>query len=253
MEPQVLARVLYRWIYTWALPRYCESQEEFELSKALFLFVVRSELFTSTFGTSLCQRMIEFVRQHVFPNQSRMCYYLRRSFFHLETHTNCSHEGTNKGMKYSACPVRPQLSIDKSAQILTLNAEISDKNNQIQNCSQATSFKLWYSSPTAPFLTELAESLVSKQWEERVHFVYWKLNERQWLVTSRKDSILYLDESYQTENDFSDDLYRDTEAEQVNSKKLMYFCTYILYKLQNYIKFDQLRLMGRLNYNFLSN
>ena len=218
-EPQVLARVLYRWIYTWALPRYCESQEEFELSKALFLFVVRSELFTSTFGTSLCQRMIEFVRRHVFPNQSCMCYYLRRSFFHLETHTNCSHEGTNKGMKYSACPVRPQLSIDKSAQILTLNAEISDKNNQIQNCSQATSFKLWSISPTAPFLTELAESLVMKQWEERVHFVYWKLNERQWLVTSWKDSILYLDESYQTENDFSDDLYRDTEAEQVNSKK----------------------------------
>jgi hypothetical protein len=98
------ARTIYRWMFSWAQPKYCESEEEYFVSKSLFMMFVASTQVREVLGEVAADAIIKFARESVIPHEERMAYYKRHDLFHLETHTNCGHEGTNNGMKN--CSIR---------------------------------------------------------------------------------------------------------------------------------------------------
>jgi hypothetical protein len=52
-------------------------------------------------GCGVGEAIMKFVRASVIPQEERMAYFKEHhGLFHLETHTNCGHEGTNTGMKH---------------------------------------------------------------------------------------------------------------------------------------------------------
>jgi hypothetical protein len=117
------ARTTYRWMFSWAQPSYCETEEEYFLSKALFMKFVASRQVREVLGSGVGEAIIKFARETVIPQEERMAYYKRHGLFHLEAHTNCGHEGTNNGMKHCATPVMPQnCLLDRAVQTLHLNA-----------------------------------------------------------------------------------------------------------------------------------
>jgi hypothetical protein len=87
------------------------------------------------------EAIIKFARESVIPHEERTAYYKRHGLFHLETHTNCGHEGTNNGMKHCATPVIPQNRLDRAVQTLHLNATMKVGNKSIDVCHKSNSKK----------------------------------------------------------------------------------------------------------------
>ena len=73
-EKHQCARVIYRWMFSWAQPSFCESEEEYKLSKALFMQYVKSEKVEELLGSTDVERLLNFVRKSVFTQEDRMCY-----------------------------------------------------------------------------------------------------------------------------------------------------------------------------------
>jgi hypothetical protein len=90
-----------------AQPDLCVSEEEYKVSKALFMQLVKSNQAKVFFGSAFVDSVVLFVWEKVFLHKDRICYFKRHGLFSLETHTNCGHEGTNNGVKHCSSPVMP--------------------------------------------------------------------------------------------------------------------------------------------------
>jgi hypothetical protein len=126
------ARTMYQWMFSWAHPSYCETDKEYYVSKALFFTFVQSREVKEILGSVYVEAIINFARKNVLPQEDQMSYFKPHDLFHLETHTNCAHKGTNIGMKNCAAPVMPQNRLDRAVKTLHLNAEIKAANTSIK-------------------------------------------------------------------------------------------------------------------------
>ena len=158
-----IARTLYRWMFSWSQAGFCNTEDEYVMSKMLFLKYLQSPMIVKEIGHSNVERILLFLRHSIFPVEEKMVYWKCRHLFHLNIHTNCAHEGVNSGMKHCLLSVKPQHSLAQAAQILTTNAKIKQHNTDIEVCSEMHHKKLWLGSPTAPHLTAFGESLISQE------------------------------------------------------------------------------------------
>jgi hypothetical protein len=60
------ARTVYKWLFSWAQPEYCETEEEYFVSKALFLMFVQSNPVKDLFGSSFVDSVLLFVQKMFF-------------------------------------------------------------------------------------------------------------------------------------------------------------------------------------------
>ena len=119
-----IARTLYRWMFSWSQAGFCNTEDEYVMSKMLFLKYLQSPMIVKEIGHSNVEQILLFLRHSIFPVEEKMVYWKCRHLFHLNIHTNCAHEGVNSGMKHCSLPVKPQHSLAQAAQILTTNAKI---------------------------------------------------------------------------------------------------------------------------------
>jgi hypothetical protein len=68
-ETNKTARTIYRWLFSWAQPSYCENEDEYKVSKALFMKFVQSTQVKELFGSSFVDSVVLFVRESVFPHE----------------------------------------------------------------------------------------------------------------------------------------------------------------------------------------
>ena len=129
-----VARIIYRWIFSWCRPGYCITRDEFLISYALFLDFIGSKDVLSLFGEEACNLIIKFVRENVLPHEENFCYYKRHGIFHLETNTNCGLEGLQNGTKHSSNPLRPSTKLDKAVRVLEKNSKIKAIDRSIAIC-----------------------------------------------------------------------------------------------------------------------
>ena len=210
-ESNKTARTIYRWIFSWAQPSYCESEEEYIVSKALFLKFVQSDQVKDLFGSGFVESVVQFVRVNVFPHEARFCYYKRHGLFHLETHTNCGHEGTNNGIKNCSSPVMPQNRLDRAIKTLNFNADIKALNTSIMVCQKTNSRKLWSDSPTSGYVTDPCESMLRTEWKAASDWIPQRVSKFRWLVFHRlhQESLslqYWSDEDITSEEDNDDDV-----------------------------------------------
>ena len=181
-EINKVARKVYRWLFSWAQAGHCETLEEFVVSKALLVSFVESKEVTALLGSTLVESILDFIRQHVEHHEDRFCYYKRHSIFHLETHSNTSHEGTNNGLFNCAAPVMPTNSMEKAAKTLAFNADLKTQNTMIKMQDKFASKKLWSSSPTSDYVTDLAESLILTEWRKADNYDSYRYGATNWYV-----------------------------------------------------------------------
>jgi hypothetical protein len=153
-------QTIYVWIFSWAQPSFCESEEEYKVSKVLFMQFFQSNQVKQLFGYPFVETVVQFVCGNVFPHKDRFCYFKRHSLFHLETHTNCGHEGTNNGVKYCSSPVMPQNLLDRVIKMLTLNADVKALNTSIKVCKKTNKQKLWSNIQTSGYVAYPCESML---------------------------------------------------------------------------------------------
>jgi hypothetical protein len=166
----LICRTVKLWLYSWMRPGYCESKEEYSISKALLMSYLNNVDVVDAIGIGNSTRIMKFIREHVEPLEEFYCFYLRRHLRHYDTYYNTSHEGTNNSIKSCAAPTLPQFTIERSATVLTMNAARKCQATAIKHCHEATGSKLWSALPTSQYLTTLAESPVSHEWERRIDY-----------------------------------------------------------------------------------
>ena len=182
-----IARKLYRWMFSWAQANHCETREEFNVSKALFLAFVQSSSITELIGSHLVDTIVEFLREHVSHHEDRFCYYVRRGLFHLETHSNTLHEGTNNALFNCAAPVMPTNSLERAVSTLHMNADLKTQNTCIMMEEKMASRKLWSDSPTSNHVTDLCENLLMTEWSKSDDWIAYRANAKRWLVCYRNE------------------------------------------------------------------
>jgi hypothetical protein len=206
-ESNKTARTIYRWIFSWAQPSHCETSEEYLVSKALFLKFVQSNQVKDLFGSVFVESVVNFVRENVFPHEERFCYFKRHSLFHLETHTNCGHEGTNNGVKNCSSPVMPQNRLDRAIKTLNLNADVKAINTSIKLCQKTNQRKLWSDTPTSGFVTDVCESMLKTEWKCASAWIPHQVSKYRWLVIHHSET------AHSNFNSWSDD-DEDTDSDE---------------------------------------
>jgi hypothetical protein len=208
------ARTIYRWMFSWAQPSYCESEEEYVVSKALFMQFVQSYQVKNLFGQPFIDSVTRFVRENVFTHEDRFCYYHRHGLFHLEIHTNCGHEGTNNGVKNCASPVMPQNRLDGTIKTLNLNADVKAINTQIMVCQKATARKTWTDTPTSEHVTDPCESMLRTEWKAAANWVPYRRSQFKWLVVHEQHNERHRYNDWSDEEDSEDEEDSDVPEQE---------------------------------------
>lgn len=162
-------QIVQKWMYSW-MNGLVETEEEYKISKALLIHYLKSNALQEKAGESNLDRIVTFVRKNVEPHEANYCFYLRIGIRHFEEYTNSSHEGTNNGLKHSAAPVLPVMSLQRTTEVLTDNAAMKCLAQEKVAAKQATEHKLWSDLPTAGHLVTRAEALLHNEWDERHNY-----------------------------------------------------------------------------------
>jgi hypothetical protein len=101
-------RRIHSWMYSWTRPSYCQTQEEYELSKHLFMECLTSKHALKMAGNNefTISSAIAFIKRYVFPNEELFLFHSRKNIFNLCVATTSAHEGTNHGLKSHAAAVK---------------------------------------------------------------------------------------------------------------------------------------------------
>jgi hypothetical protein len=177
-----VSHTIKRWINSWAWPGYCETQDEFDLSKGLLLLYLDSVNVKMVFGEAGSTQIKSFIRNNVEPHEDFLCSFIHKSVFHLDTTSNTPHEGTNNGIKNCGGPALPQHTLDRSTEVLITQSKIKTAQTIVRLASKLSSKNLWSNLPTANFVTDLGEGLITAQWKERLHYTPRQVGQYKWLV-----------------------------------------------------------------------
>ena len=122
-------------------PGYCVNWQEYNRSKRiLFQFILCIE---DKIGDENVRQIIEFIRDHVEPQEAYFCFYMHMDPRNFGSYLNSGHEGTNHGMKSCAGAVMPQHALNKSIKVLTQQGNISSKLNEERVCFKVNGHKSW--------------------------------------------------------------------------------------------------------------
>ena len=110
-------RRMLAWMFSWVRPGYCDSKEEYEISKYLLLACLTSKHALKMAGNDeyVVASVASFVKKFVFTNESAYLHCCRSKVFCLDAHCSSPQEGTNNGLKTSAAAVRATHNLDKAA------------------------------------------------------------------------------------------------------------------------------------------
>ena len=156
-------RRMLAWMFSWARPGYCETKEEYEISKRLLLECLTSKHALAMAGGDeyLIASVVTFVKKFVFTNESVYLHCCRSDTFCLDAHCSSPQEGTNNGLKASASSgARATNKLDKAATAMTNQDRTrSVQLDRIIGSDFRNRVKPWSTSPTttepSPTSTEL--------------------------------------------------------------------------------------------------
>jgi hypothetical protein len=172
-------------------PGYCETEEELNISKALFIAYIKSEVQprtcltvpysyvlcfpTSPFdhirlflqvpeliGESHVADILDFYKANVEVHESFYAFWLRKFIRHFDEYNNYSHEGANGGMKRQSTHSCPLYSIQKLIDVQIQQASISCATNEKSTQLMTDKQIIWSDLPTKDRLNNCGESLVTE-------------------------------------------------------------------------------------------
>jgi hypothetical protein len=193
---------------------YCKMEEELNISKALFVAYIKSEVQpnacltvhysyvlcfpTSPFdqvhlflqvpeliGESHVAGILDFYKANVEVHESFYAFWLWKFIHHFNKYNNCSHEGTNSGMKRQATPSCPLHSIQKSIDVQIQQASISCATNGKSMQLMINKHILWSDLPTRDRLNNRGESLMTEQWQLSTDYEVQCSSKVDWKVVNK--------------------------------------------------------------------
>ena len=151
------------WIYSWMRPGYCETKEEFEISKELLFRFVTSQSVFDTFDKNqkFITRIKQWIQKVITQNGDLIVFYKRKHKRHFDTMCASGHEATNFGLKNHSIPVKATASLSTTAKTLGAQANLktADLEREIY-LNMTKPIKSWSDYPTAEYVPPFAEGLI---------------------------------------------------------------------------------------------
>ena len=101
-----MCNLIKNWMYSWMKDK-CESQEEYSLSKNLFLKFIGSTYITDKLTIKFTESVTDFFRKYVEIYEGFYLFHLRKHIRHYGEYTTNPQEGVHRGMKHHGAPVTP--------------------------------------------------------------------------------------------------------------------------------------------------
>jgi hypothetical protein len=172
--------VIHGWMYSWMYPGFCETEEEYIVSKSLFLDYCHS--LDDLLGTSNVNKIVKMLHNNIEIEEERYCYWKRKHLRHFDACMNTPLEGCNRGMKSCAAAVKPTHTLPNSAKKLSIQ---TNKRTQVskQVAAQVLDQKyLFMELNVAQQLTFPAASILAAEWEASNKYITERQNNGNWRV-----------------------------------------------------------------------
>ena len=108
----------------------CETEEEYLISKLMFLKFLNTQQNRSTLGKPFINAVEWFIKHRVEPYEGNFCYYLRKKYL------NSLQEGANNATCHSVPSVKPSTNIENTFNVLTENSNCSYIKKVIERSKQ---------------------------------------------------------------------------------------------------------------------
>ena len=180
-----LYKSIKTWIYSWMRPGYCETKEEYELSKSLLLAYLHSKQVRKILSEYPHTEtiIVEFVRRRILVHEKRFLFFTRKATLFFDTITNSNHEGTNFGLKSHAASVLPSMSLTTSAMALTMQATLKAAELEQMSISDFSSNQHWSKLPTSGHLVTAAEGILNSRQQQVKYYKACRIGEREFHVS----------------------------------------------------------------------
>jgi hypothetical protein len=147
-------------------PGYCETEDEYHISKALLFHYLSSHEVLRLCGQneSISMEILNFISRHVLPHEDLYTFWRRNHIQHFDEFNNCSHEGTNFGIKTHAAAVLPGHSIRNAGKRLHLQAQLKYAELTKLAAAEFMSREVWSDLPSIDPLCKRAQVLILNEW-----------------------------------------------------------------------------------------
>jgi hypothetical protein len=168
-----ICRLIQRWLYSWMRPSGgIYSRDEFQVSKAILLCMLKSELMAGIFTKHGLAKLEEYVLDRLkYEHKFLSCDSL--NIFALEIYSNSAHEGTNSGAKRNIRKVHALQSLGMSTHNLVEQDKQTHVERQRQCHSEYVKTRNWtdtwegLTSNTAAIMTnmhDMTRLVLSSEW-----------------------------------------------------------------------------------------
>ena len=196
--------ILLFWLYSFMRPGYCETKDEYEVSKRFLFAWLRSGQVLNILGQGDAHTCREWVRK-VLTHENDIVYYQRKTIRTYHQITTSPHEGTNFGIKSHAAAVRPSNTYIKSARALTFQAELKMLQFKHEASRKLTHRPTWcLESETSGHIVNNAQSILQQILGNVQKYTVTRVAEKKWevvfCVTNRSTESENEEESSESED-----------------------------------------------------
>jgi hypothetical protein len=181
-------RKIHNWLYSFMRPGFCQSKQEYELSKYLLLQYVTSEHFLRVVGginyEFMIRALVKWLRSYVYPNEDLYLAYKRKNIMHMDISHSSAQEGTHFGLKEHAARVTPQLGVDKAAAAMGIqdSCKATECDLIVGRDLLSSDKSSWTSNPCAPKLLTFAAGLMEYWFSQSKHYLVRRVGRNKFLV-----------------------------------------------------------------------
>lgn len=178
-------RHIKAWVYSWMRPGYCESEEEYKISKELLFRYVSSQTVLDASGGNLTgiDSIKEWLRLITNRDEQIFLHYLRMDKRCLDTFCASAHEGTNFGLKNHSVPMKANASMTTTAKTLKVQAQLKTADLDAETYRNMTkSSKRWSVLPTSDRIAPYPEGLVHAVMDREDLYAAARVDERDFEV-----------------------------------------------------------------------
>ena len=183
--------VCQSWIYSFMKFAYCETQDEYLLSKQLFFKYLESPRISEGAIKMVVLQVMAWFKNNVEVHENHYCFWKRKDTFHLGEYSNSSIEGTHNGMKYNAAKVGPSYSLHRTCAILTKNAERKEQERMSKHTKEFLSLRTYDKSQLYDKVIEYAKVSCENAEEESCKYECLKIKNFEWLVRRSLEKYPY--------------------------------------------------------------